>query len=53
MKEKISNFPLQVMRSWLDRLGEAVKHTEHESKHDFIIEAVNEKMDEVLGKKDK
>lgn len=39
---KIKTFPLTVTQEWLDKLDKAKKH--YESKHDFIIRAVNEKV---------
>lgn len=47
--KKIKSFPLSVLSPWLDRLGRAVKKSGAESKHEFIIEAVDEKMNRVLG----
>lgn len=53
MNPKIKNFPLQVLESWLDRLGKAVDKSTAETKHDFIIKAVDDKMNEVLGSEEK
>lgn len=42
---KIKTFPLIVPAEWLDRLGKAVPLSSETSKHDFIIKAVEEKME--------
>lgn len=42
-------FPLRTTKDWLDKLEKASKGT-GESKHEFVIDAVDKKMNEVLGK---
>lgn len=44
---KIKTFPLTVTDSWLDKLGRAVNLSDETSKHDFILKAVEEKMERV------
>ena len=44
---KIKTFPLTVTDSWLDKLGRAVNLSNETSKHDFILKAVEEKMERV------
>lgn len=50
---KIKTFPITVHDTWLDRVGEAVKATKMESKHDYIVQAVEEKMARDLEKSEK
>lgn len=46
---KVKSFPLRVTDEWLDEVENAKK--ESESKHDFIIEAVEEKINKRNGEK--
>lgn len=41
---KIKTFPLKVTEDWLDEIED--KKDENESKHDFIIKAVDEKLND-------
>ena len=40
----IKNFPLTVTGKWLEEVGKAVKSSSASTKHEFIIQAVNEKI---------
>ena len=44
---RFKTFPIVVTPEWLERLGIAVQLSKETSKHDFIIKAVEEKMERV------
>ena len=44
---EIRTFPLKVTAPWLEKLGHIVNLSDETSKHDFILKAVEEKMERV------
>lgn len=50
---KIKTFPITVHENWLEEVGKAVKVSGVESKHEYIIRAVNEKVAKDLEKSNK
>lgn len=50
MMDQPKTFPIRTTNAWLDEVQKAADKNGNSSKHDFIVEAVNEKVKSVLKK---